>query len=142
VNIVETNAALGELVRGRSSVGPEVRQSSLFGEAAEADRRGRCVGPGSDDRGAGIRRRPGGGPDGHLGSLGDTEDYFVGLGWRIGPADCSIAVASVWRSPSSLKLSWRLRRSAWRFNARWSRLTRAAGRCRTSSNCGGGGRRR
>jgi outer membrane protein TolC len=81
-----TNANLGSLVARALTARPELRQSASWAASAEADRKGAVRGPWIPTVGAqayfgGL----GGGADDHLGSLGDTEDYFLGLGWRLGP---------------------------------------------------------
>jgi outer membrane protein TolC len=86
VTLIPTQAPVAELVTQALEGRAELRQSASLAEAARADRRGAVRGPWIPTIGAqAYLGGLGGGPDGHLGSLEDSEDYFVGLSWRIGP---------------------------------------------------------
>lgn len=86
VTLVETNAALGSLVQRALSLRPELKQSQAFVQAAKENKNGTVYGPlipsiGASAFGGGL----GGGKNGDTGNFGEQEDYFVGVGWRIGP---------------------------------------------------------
>lgn len=84
--LVRTNATVEALVARALAVRPELRQTSATAASTEADWKGAVHGPWIPTLGAqasfgGL----GGGTGDQLGTLGDTEDYFLGLSWRIGP---------------------------------------------------------
>ena len=83
---VETNAALDSLVAQAVAARPELRQADWIAASARAERKGTTVGPLIPTLSAhayfgGL----GGGPGNATGNFGDTQDYFIGLSWRIGP---------------------------------------------------------
>lgn len=84
--LIQTNTALGALVEQALNSRPELKQSSAVVSAAREVRKGAVYGPfipsaGAQVFGGGL----GGGKDGSTGNFGPTEDFFIGLGWRIGP---------------------------------------------------------
>jgi outer membrane protein TolC len=84
--LVETNAALHSLVARALAARPELRQSAYFEDSTRAARKGATVGPliptvGAQAYFGGL----GGGRNSDTGNFDDTEDYFVGLSWRVGP---------------------------------------------------------
>lgn len=86
LTLTETNAALNMLVQQALSARPELRQNQALVEAARENKNGTVYGPlipsiGASAFGGGL----GGGKNGDTGNFGDQQDYFVGLGWRIGP---------------------------------------------------------
>jgi outer membrane protein TolC len=86
LTVVETNATMNSLVQRAVARRPELKQKQAFVEAAKGNKNGTIYGPlipsiGASAFGGGL----GGGRNGSTGSFGDQEDYFVGLGWRIGP---------------------------------------------------------
>ena len=86
LTLVETNAPLDSLVQQALRSRPEMKQSQALVIAARDAKNGAVYGPlipslGAQAFGGGL----GGGKNGSTGSFGESEDYFVGLGWRIGP---------------------------------------------------------
>ncbi|MCI0537634.1 MAG: TolC family protein [Verrucomicrobiales bacterium] len=86
LRLIETNAGLNTLVEQALRTRPELKQSQALVEAARENKNGTVYGPlipsiGAQAFGGGL----GGGRDGDTGNFGDQQDYFVGLGWRIGP---------------------------------------------------------
>lgn len=86
IALVETNATLDSLVRQAISARPELKQSQAFAQAAKENKNGAVYGPlipslTAQAFGGGL----GGGPGNATGNFGDSEDYFVGVSWRIGP---------------------------------------------------------
>jgi outer membrane protein TolC len=84
--LVETNTTVNSLVQQALSARPELKQSQALVEAARENKNGAVYGPlipsiGAQAFGGGL----GGGRNGDTGNFGDQQDYFVGLGWRIGP---------------------------------------------------------
>jgi len=84
--LVETNAPLDSLVQQALSSRPEVKQSQALVAAARDAKNGAVYGPlipsvGAQAFGGGL----GGGKNDSTGNFGGSEDYFVGIGWRIGP---------------------------------------------------------
>src|SRR5947207_11962631 len=84
--LVETNAPLDSLVQQALSSRPEVKQSQALVAAAREAKNGAVYGPlipsvGAQAFGGGL----GGGKNDSTGNFGGSEDYFVGIGWRIGP---------------------------------------------------------
>jgi len=65
---------------------PELRQAGALVEAARQAERGAVIGPLLPSLGAqAFAGGLGGGRGGGTGSFGDSEDYYAGLSWRIGP---------------------------------------------------------
>src|SRR5947207_12722266 len=86
LTLVETNASLDSLVQQALGSRPELKQSQALLTAAHDARNGAVFGPLIPSLGAqawvgGL----GGGKNNGTGNFGESEDYFVGLGWRIGP---------------------------------------------------------
>lgn len=86
LTLIETATALNSLVQQALVARPELKQSQAFVKAARANKNGTVYGPlipsiGASAFGGGL----GGGRDGDTGNFGDQQDYFIGLGWRIGP---------------------------------------------------------
>src|SRR5207245_1454096 len=79
-------AGADSLVPAARSLRPELKQSQALVEAARENKNGAVYGPlipsiGASAFGGGL----GGGKNGDTGNFGEQEDYFVGVGWRIGP---------------------------------------------------------
>jgi outer membrane protein TolC len=86
LTLVETNAPLDSLVQQALRSRPELRQSQALVTAAHEAKNGAVYGPlipslGAQAFGGGL----GGGRNGNTGNFGESEDYFIGLSWRIGP---------------------------------------------------------
>ena len=86
LTLVETNAPLDSLVQAALRSRPELKQSQALVSAAREARNGAVYGPlipsvGAQAFGGGL----GGGKNDSTGNFGESEDYFVGIGWRIGP---------------------------------------------------------
>ncbi len=86
LTLIETNTALNSLVQQALVARPELKQSQALAEAARENKNGTVYGPlipsiGASAFGGGL----GGGKSGDTGNFGDQQDYFVGIGWRIGP---------------------------------------------------------
>jgi len=84
--LVETNLAIQPLVQRAFSMRPELKQSKALVEAARENKNGTVYGPlipsiGASVFGGGL----GDGQNGEWDNFGAQQDYFVGLGWRIGP---------------------------------------------------------
>lgn len=86
ITLVETNATLKALVQRAISMRPELKQSQAFVEAAKENKNGTVYGPLIPSIGASaFAGGLGGGQNGDTGNFGPQQDYFVGIGWRIGP---------------------------------------------------------
>src|SRR5207244_1229343 len=84
--LVETNAPLDSLVQQALSSRPELKQSQALVTAARDAKNGAVYGPLIPSVGAqAFVGGLGGGKNNSTGSFGQSEDYLVGLGWRIGP---------------------------------------------------------
>ena len=86
LTLIEPNTALDSLVQQALRARPELKQNQALVAAARDARNGAVYGPLIPSLGAqtfvgGL----GGGKNGSTGNFGDSEDYVVGLGWRIGP---------------------------------------------------------
>jgi outer membrane protein TolC len=86
LTLIEPNTALDSLVQQALRARPELKQNQALVAAARDARNGAVYGPLIPSLGAqtfvgGL----GGGKNGSTGNFGDSEDYLVGLGWRIGP---------------------------------------------------------
>src|SRR2546426_1423660 len=83
---VESDAPLDSLVQQALRSRPELKQSQALVAAARDAKNGAVYGPlipsvGAQAFGGGL----GGGKNDSTGNFGESEDYVVGLGWRIGP---------------------------------------------------------
>jgi len=86
LTLVETNAPLDSLVQQALRSRPELKQSQALVTAAHDAKNGAVYAPLIPSLGAqGFVGGLGGGKNGSTGNFGETEDYVVGLGWRIGP---------------------------------------------------------
>jgi outer membrane protein TolC len=78
--------SLDSLVQQALRARPELKYSEALVAAARETKNGAIYGPliptvGAQAFGGGL----GGGPDGSTGNFGSSEDYYVGVGWKIGP---------------------------------------------------------
>jgi outer membrane protein TolC len=81
-----TNAALGALVQQALITRPELKASQALVSASRDAKNGAVYGPLVPSLGAQVFAGGlGGGHDGQPGNFGDSEDYLVGVGWRLGP---------------------------------------------------------
>ncbi len=85
LELFPTNSALALLVGQALASRPELKQSHALAAAAQEARNGALYGPlipslNASAYGGGL----GGGVGSSWGNFGNSEDYFVGLGWRIG----------------------------------------------------------
>ncbi len=86
VRLISTNAALDSLVQWALHSRPEVGQSRALVSAAQVSRDGAAYGPLIPTlNGQAFLGGLGGGPDNGRSKFGASEDYLVGLSWRIGP---------------------------------------------------------
>jgi len=86
LTLVETNAPLDSLVQQALRSRPELKQSQALVTAAHDAKNGAVYGPLIPSLGAqAFVGGLGGGKNDSTGNFGESEDYFVGLGWRIGP---------------------------------------------------------
>ncbi len=86
LTLVETNAPLDSLVQQALRSRPELKQSQALVTAARDAKNGAVYGPLIPSLGAQVFFGGlGGGKNDSTGNWGETDDYFVGLGWRIGP---------------------------------------------------------
>jgi outer membrane protein TolC len=86
LRLVESNAPLDSLMQQALRSRPELKQSQALVQAAREAKNGAVYGPLIPTLGAQVLAGGlGGGKGDSLGNFGDSEDYFVGLGWRIGP---------------------------------------------------------
>jgi len=86
LRLVETNAGLDLLVQQALNSRPELKESRALVSAAREGKNGAVFGPLIPSAGAQVfGGGQGGGKDGSTGNFGPSEDFFVGLGWRIGP---------------------------------------------------------
>ena len=86
LTLIETNTPLDSLVQQGLRLRPELKQSQALVTAANDAKNGAVYGPlipslGAQAFGGGL----GGGKNDSTGNFGQSEDYFVSLGWRIGP---------------------------------------------------------
>jgi len=84
--LIEPETALDRLVQQALRSRPELKESQAVISAAHDTRNGAVYGPliptvGAQIFGGGL----GGGKGSSTGNFGPSEDYYVGLGWRIGP---------------------------------------------------------
>lgn len=86
LDLVATNAALASLVAQAFSTRPELAQSRFLVGAARDTKNGAKFGPLIPSLGASVFAGGlGGGRQGAGDTFGQSEDYAVALGWRIGP---------------------------------------------------------
>ncbi len=86
LTLVEPNVPLDSLVRQAVVSRPEPKQSQALEAAARDAMNGARYGPLIPSLGAqAFAGGLGGGKNDSTGSFGQSEDYFVGLGWRVGP---------------------------------------------------------
>jgi outer membrane protein TolC len=86
LTLTETNAALDSLVKQALRSRPELKQSEALNAAARATKNGAVYGPLIPTLSAqAFIGGLGGGQNDSTGSFNESEDYFVGLEWRIGP---------------------------------------------------------
>lgn len=86
ITLVKTNATLQALVARAISARPELKQGEAFVQAAKDNKNGAVYGPLIPSIGASaFAGGLGGGQGGDTGNFGPQQDYFVGIGWRIGP---------------------------------------------------------
>jgi len=86
LELISTNAALDSLVAQAVSLRPELQQNRALVQAAERARQGAAYGPLIPTLGAQVFAGGlGGGRDDGSHRFGESEDYAVTLGWRIGP---------------------------------------------------------
>ncbi len=84
--LVRTNAALDSLVAQALVKRPELLQTKALTRAAKEQHAGVVKGPLVPTLGAQVFLGGlGGGRNGSLGHFDDSEDFFIGLSWRIGP---------------------------------------------------------
>ena len=86
LTLLETTAGVNSLVQQALRARPELKQREALLEAARESTNAAVYGPlipsvGAQAFGGGM----GGGRNGDTGDFGPREDYFVGVGWRIGP---------------------------------------------------------
>jgi outer membrane protein TolC len=86
LSIIGTNAALDLLVHQALRSRPEISQRQAVAAAADEERKGSVYGPLIPALGAQVFAGGlGGGPRGASDTFGSSEDYAIGLSWRIGP---------------------------------------------------------
>ena len=86
LTLTETNSTLDSLVSRALSSRPEVKQNQALVFAAKDARQGAVYGPVIPSVvGQAFAGGLGGGKDNGPGTFGSSEDYMIGLGWRIGP---------------------------------------------------------
>ncbi len=86
LRLFPTNAALHSLVQQGLDSRPELKQSRALVMAARDAKNGAVYGPLLPSVGAQVFVGGfGGGHDDAPSNFGDSEDYLVGLGWRVGP---------------------------------------------------------
>jgi outer membrane protein TolC len=86
LTLVETKAPLDSLLQQALRSRPELKQSQALVTAAHDAKNGAVYGPLIPSLGAqAFVGGLGGGKNNSTGNFGESEDYFVGLGWRIGP---------------------------------------------------------
>src|SRR6059036_962777 len=86
LTLVETSAPLDSLVQQALGSRPELKQNQALVTAAREAKNGAVYGPLIPSVGAqAFVGGLGGGKNDSTGNFGESEDYFVGLGWRIGP---------------------------------------------------------
>ena len=86
LSLITTNMTLDALVGEALASRPELQQSHSLVAAAREAKNGSVYGPLVPSLGAqAFVGGLGGGKNSDTGNFGEQEDYFIGLGWRIGP---------------------------------------------------------
>ena len=86
LTLIEPNVALDSLVQQALRLRPELKQSQALVSSAREAKQGAVYGPLIPTLGAQMFAGGlGGGKDNSPGNFGPSEDYAVGLGWRVGP---------------------------------------------------------
>jgi len=86
LTLIDTNAALHSLVSQALRLRPELMQNTALTAAAQDVRNGTVYGPLIPTFGAqAFLGGLGGGREGAPGTFGSSEDYALGLSWRVGP---------------------------------------------------------
>jgi len=86
IALVDPEVTLKSLVQRAISMRPELKQRHAFVKAARESRKGTVYGPLIPSIGTSVFVGGlGGGKNGDAGNFDHQEDYFVTLGWRIGP---------------------------------------------------------
>jgi outer membrane protein TolC len=86
LTLIQTNAVLDSLVNQALRSRPEISQSKALASAAQDARNGALYGPLIPSVGAQVFLGGlGGGKDSGPSTFGSSEDYVLGLSWRIGP---------------------------------------------------------
>ena len=86
LTLIETDASLDSFVQQALRARPELKQSQDLLAAAQDAKNGAVYGPLIPSLGAqAFVGGLGGGKNNSTGNFGESEDYFIGLGWRIGP---------------------------------------------------------
>lgn len=86
LTLIGTNAPLSSLVERALQSRPEMKENRALVSAARDTKNGAIYGPMIPSLGAqAFLGGLGGGKNDSTGNFGDSEDYFVGLNWRIGP---------------------------------------------------------
>ncbi len=86
VTLFEADAQLDALVQQALRLRPELKQSQALVSAAQDETSGTLYGPLIPSLGARVFAGGlGGGHDNQPSNFGASEDYLIGLGWRIGP---------------------------------------------------------
>jgi outer membrane protein TolC len=131
LDLISTNAALGSLLAQAFATRPELAQSRFLVGAARDTKNGAKFGPLIPSLGASLFAGGlGGGRQGQPDTFGQSEDYAVALGWRIGPgglfdrgrisaAEARLKIADL----SNQKLLDEVTRQVTEGFARWQSLT-------------------
>ena len=86
LRLFPTNAVLDSLVQQALNTRPELKASQALVLASRDAKNGAVYGPLVPSIGAQVFAGGlGGGHDGQPNNFGDSEDYLIGVGWRIGP---------------------------------------------------------
>jgi outer membrane protein TolC len=86
LTLVDTNASVDTLMPQALSSRPELKRTQALVSAARDTKNGAVYGPLIPSLEAqAFAGGLGGGKNDSTGNFGESEDYFVGLGWRIGP---------------------------------------------------------
>jgi outer membrane protein TolC len=85
-SVLPTNCALDSLIQQAMHARPELKQSAASTEAAREAKKGVTYGAAIPSVGArAFLGGLGGGKGSDWGNFADSEDYYVGIGWRFGP---------------------------------------------------------
>ena len=86
LSLLDTNATIDSLVGQAMALRPELKYSHALVQAAHSAKQGAVYGPLVPSLGAQVFAGGlGGGQDNAPGRFGESEDYLLTLGWRIGP---------------------------------------------------------